>query len=115
MEKEEENLNRRQEIRRNKYNLGMVTQHSSAADPINGNYEQTNRGKQLKQAEIDRDVRAAIRGRAIEVNTNSNYDVINGLPRQVREIPSHERYNPANAQDKIVDHAGKPLRANSNT
>jgi hypothetical protein len=41
----------------------------------------------LKQAEKDRDVRAAIRERHIEFNSNTNYDVINGLPRKITVVP----------------------------
>jgi len=80
---------------------------------ITGNYEQSNRGYLLKQEEKDRDVRAAIRERTIEVNTNSNYDVINGLPRKVTVVPEHERYNPAD-YEPALDLAGRPTRANSN-
>lgn len=43
----------------------------------------------LKQAEMDRDVRAAIRERQIELNNNTNYDVINGLARKVAVVPQH--------------------------
>lgn len=38
---------------------------------------------------MDRDVRAAIRERTIELNNNTNYDVINGLPRKVTVVPQH--------------------------
>ena len=55
--------------------------------------------------EIDRDVRQAIRSRAIEVNHNSNYNVINGLPRLVPQVPEHERYNPPGFQP-VLDLAG---------
>ncbi len=51
------------EKRRNKYFVGMAGYNSSAANPISGHYEQSERGMQLKQAEKDRDIRAAIRGR----------------------------------------------------
>lgn len=91
----------------------MSGYNSSAANPISGHYEQSERGYQLKQAEKDRDIRAAIRGRQLEVNGNANYNVINGLPRLIPEVPLHDVYNPS-YREPHLDLAGKPLRANSN-
>lgn len=43
----------------------------------------------LKNAEKNAEVRSAIRMRQLELNFNANYDLINGLPRQVPVVPAH--------------------------
>jgi hypothetical protein len=48
----------------------------------------------LKDAEVNRDLRYAIRERTLELNNNTTYDVINGMPRKVVVIPKHDHYNP---------------------
>lgn len=102
-------------MRRDKYKIGQKGASSTAFDLISGQYEQSDRGQMLKMAEKDRDVRAAIRERTIEYNNNTNYDVINGLPRKVINVPDHERYNNPNYQPpEALDMAGRPTRVNSN-
>jgi hypothetical protein len=113
MEIHAKNEEQREKIKRDKYLIGQRCANSAAFNPLSGTYEQSERGLMLKQAEKDRDVRAAIRNRNIELNTNSNYDVINGLPRKITVVPQHEFYNPSDYQPKI-DLAGRPTRANSN-
>ena len=68
----------------------------------------------LKQAEQDRDVRAAIRERTLELNQNTHYDLINGQPRKVTVVPRHDVYNPQEIKEATIDLAGRPTRANSN-
>jgi len=68
----------------------------------------------LKNAEKNAEVRSAIRMRQLELNFNANYDVINGLPRQVPVVPVHDAYNPDPYQVNTLDLAGRPVRGNSN-
>jgi hypothetical protein len=113
MEIDAQKEQQREQIRREKYLIGQRCTNSAAFNPLSGTYEQSERGLMLKQAEKDRDVRAAIRNRNIELNTNATYDVINGLPRIVTVVPQHDVYNPVDYQ-KHNDLAGRPTRANSN-
>jgi hypothetical protein len=68
----------------------------------------------LKNAEKNAEVRSAIRMRQLELNFNANYDVINGLPRQVPVVPAHQEYNPDPNKVDTLDLAGRPVRGNSN-
>ena len=54
-----------------------------------------------------------IRGKHLELQYNSNYDMINGLPKRLPEIPHHDVYNPKD-QIGVKDRAGKLTRVNSN-
>ncbi len=69
--------------------MGRQGEGSQAYNIINANYEQSQRGLILKNAEKNAEVRSAIRMRQLELNFNANYDVINGLPRQVPLVPAH--------------------------
>lgn len=68
----------------------------------------------LKNAEKNAEVRSAIRMRQLELNFNANYDLINGLPRQVPVVPVHDTYNPDPNRVDTLDLAGRPTRGNSN-
>lgn len=68
----------------------------------------------LANMENDRDVRSAIRMRQLELNNNSTYDLVNGIPRNVPVVPHHQIYNPGPDYYPKMDLAGRPIRANSN-
>jgi len=96
-----------------KYLVGKQGENSSAYNPLSGKLENGSRGDAFIEHETDKNVRAAIRNRQIEINTNAGYDLINGLPRLVPVVPQHELYNP-NLHPIKIQLAGKPLRENSN-
>lgn len=68
MEAFEQQADHRDQIRREKYLVGFKNAGSAAFNPLNHKYDQSERGQLLKQAEKDRDVRAAIRERTLELN-----------------------------------------------
>lgn len=68
----------------------------------------------MKQAEKHSEVRSALRMRQLELNFNSNYDLINGIPRQVPVVPQHQHYNPDPNAIETLELAGRPVRGNSN-
>jgi len=41
----------------------------------------------MQNVESDRNVRDAIRMRQLELNNNSSYDLVNGIPRNVPMVP----------------------------
>jgi hypothetical protein len=51
--------------------------------------------------------------RQLELNNNSQFDLVNGAPRNVPVVPHHQMYNPG-YQPAQGDFAGKPIRVNSN-
>ena len=52
--------------------------------------------------------------RQLELNFNANYDLLNGLPRNVAVVPAHQEYNPDPNRVETLELAGRPVRGNSN-
>ena len=67
----------------------------------------------MQNEEADRQVREAVRMRQLELNNNSQFDLVNGAPRNVPVVPQHQMYNPG-YQPAPGDFAGRPMRVNSN-
>jgi len=83
MEKHEQDNDRREEIRRNKYRCGLITGSSNGYDILNAQYDPGYKGNMLKQAEAEKEVRDAIRNRNLELNWNAHFDIFNGKPRNL--------------------------------
>lgn len=77
------------QVRRDKYQIGKKGAGSRAYDILNAEYEGSQRGNNLQMIEADKEVRGAIRMRQLELNNNSSYDLVNGIPRNVPVVPGH--------------------------
>lgn len=81
MEFADQDNNRRDDVRRNKYKVGRTTENSGGYNIIRGGYEVSRQGAQLQAAEGERYNRDNLRQQNIDINENCGYNPVTGVPR----------------------------------
>lgn len=95
------------------FNAGKKNQGGAAFNVIDYNYEQNNRGSQLKEADGDANCRAQMRARNLQMKGNGTFNILTGSDTSYVTPPEHARYNPtfgAAAQQIVSSNSNHQLQ-----
>jgi hypothetical protein len=94
MDTEETDKQRKLDIMQNKYLVGRKGMGSAAFNILNAQYEENTRGEKLLNRDNMRLARDQARSKHMEHSGGTQYDPINGAPRDVFIERSSDIYNP---------------------